>query len=894
MFQQLLKQFLQKFVKNMGRQPQTPGEWMRIQDEAVRYLNKTKGAPPITKKPFQGFNPRVIEGGKGQNAPEISGIDSLLKSDFEKAVKPKKDLKTVEDLKDKGDWDPYGMAEGGIAPLVGEPTYAADFYDDRTPMEEGGMGKYGQQKDFDRFLNERKDAIREQDLDRLMEQYKQWYQRNYTQFEEAAQGGRIGLAGGGLIRLKQLQKMFPRIHVDSLLEASRIKDPNKLKQLLNSFRKTEQSIDEAPSSELFNFDSTGRTPNATGGLARVGMFKGKLAKGIIGQFTKAEVLIQRLKNTLKGSKDPYVQETFPNFIKEITENPKLANDPNVWKELGGDLPYNQRLIVHSDDSVTFQTRKGSPSKMSKPTKTLEGLKKEGTIDISNPEVADEFSRFMKESDPKGYKDIEQKIQIEDFDVTGRKKNASGGRAEFIFGGSAGLKAMWKQMLKNLSKGKDKPVKRLFPTLSAEERAMEKVVMGTPEQKAFREGEAAYKLEGIDLLINRMKHDKKIIERQAKNKAIGDPGLDFLMKKLEENMSQAYSPHLKKYTDIDKDILQMENIKKNLIMKDRKLNAEGGRVSYSGGGRAGLPAITYGTPHMNMQGPQMPAGPQPAGIPGGTIVAKNQMQQAPWMGPQMQQGIGGMPRPQPGGMPRPMAAEGGRIGFKFGGIDKGRRAFMKWLAGITGAGIAAGSGILKFGKAAKVVPKVTETIVQSNAAGMPPWFPSLVKKVLKEGEDVSQAAGAMERQTVHSTKLPESGTELTVTRDLSTDDIIVDIGMGKHGWSSGFHGQPTRLVLKKGEWIEPTKGKKGIKTKDEFSVEEAEFTGGHPENIKFEESTIEKYGEHGSDFTEVEKYATGKTTKKSKAQKEVWEADWDDSLPDYEDYASGGLAHLLGE
>jgi len=35
-------------------------------------------------------------------------------------------------------------------------------------------------------------------------------------------------------------------------------------------------------------------------------------------------------------------------------------------------------------------------------------------------------------------------------------------------------------------------------------------------------------------------------------------------------------------------------------------------------------------------------------------------------------------------------------------------------------------------------------------------------------------------------------------------------------------------------------------------------------------------------------------KGSKAQKEVWEADWDDSLPDYEDYASGGLARMLGE
>ena len=44
-------------------------------------------------------------------------------------------------MKDKGDWDPYGMAEGGIAPLVGEPTYAADFYDDRTPYKVGKIVK---------------------------------------------------------------------------------------------------------------------------------------------------------------------------------------------------------------------------------------------------------------------------------------------------------------------------------------------------------------------------------------------------------------------------------------------------------------------------------------------------------------------------------------------------------------------------------------------------------------------------------------------------------------------------------------------------------------------------------------------------------------------------------
>ena len=59
------------------------------------------------------------------------------------------------------------------------------------------------------------------------------------------------------------------------------------------------------------------------------------------------------------------------------------------------------------------------------------------------------------------------------------------RAEgHIFGGSAGLKAMWKQMMKSISKGRDKPVKRLFPKLSVREKEMEKLIMKTPEQKDF--------------------------------------------------------------------------------------------------------------------------------------------------------------------------------------------------------------------------------------------------------------------------------------------------------------------------------------------------------------------------------------------------------------------------
>ena len=127
-----------------------------------------------------------------------------------------------------------------------------------------------------------------------------------------------------------------------------------------------------------------------------------------------------------------------------------------------------------------------------------------------------------------------------------------------------------------------------------------------------------------------------------------------------------------------------------------------------------------------------------------------------------------------------AAEGGRIGFKLGGIDKGRRAFMKWLAGITGAGVAAGTGLLKFGKAAKVVPKVAETVVtMEKTAGMPTWFPALVNRIIKEGDDVTKTLGTVEREIVHTKKIGAKGAfegeEITVYRNLDTGNVRVEYG-----------------------------------------------------------------------------------------------------------------------
>jgi hypothetical protein len=70
-------------------------------------------------------------------------------------------------------------------------------------------------------------------------------------------------------------------------------------------------------------------------------------------------------------------------------------------------------------------------KASKPTKTLEGIEKTGTINISDPKVAEEFARFMKETSPGDAKKVEQTVELSNFDTKGRKKNAGGGLAALL-------------------------------------------------------------------------------------------------------------------------------------------------------------------------------------------------------------------------------------------------------------------------------------------------------------------------------------------------------------------------------------------------------------------------------------------------------------------------------
>jgi len=222
----------------------------------------------------------------------------------------------------------------------------------------------------------------------------------------------------------------------------------------------------------------------------------------------------------------------------------------------------------------------------------------------------------------------------------------------------------------------------------------------------------------------------------------------------------------------------------------------------------------------------------------------------------------------------------RVPFGVGGFNAARRAFLKWLgAGAATAGVAK-SGLFSLLKSGKPVVKELTSVPIKNISGMPPWFKPLVNQIIKKGDEVQSGA---ERVIVHKSKLPNSKTDLYVTQELDTGNVMVDIGVTKHGFPDGHLGQPVRLEYKAAEMLEgPIKKGKPTKTKDEFWVDEAEFTGGHPENVKFEETVSSKFGEHGSNFDEVEKFATGTVKKIKKAS--------GGRVP----LGVGGLAGLLGE
>jgi len=222
-----------------------------------------------------------------------------------------------------------------------------------------------------------------------------------------------------------------------------------------------------------------------------------------------------------------------------------------------------------------------------------------------------------------------------------------------------------------------------------------------------------------------------------------------------------------------------------------------------------------------------------------------------------------------GEPRDNLKEGGPP-------NPGRRNFMKLMAGLASIPVL-GKFFKPAAKVAKVVP------LQNTTTAMPAWFPKFVDKVIDKGVGTKIDADIMKYEVK----------ELPGIKVTKHDDGRVFVE-GKNDYSKSYEieYEPPGYVV-----VDESKGK-AVKTKGDFRAQEEVPVNVDPDgNADFDAEVLESVDNIlSSDARTMEEFATGKKIKEMKrGEFEVGRAE---SLADAarkgEDFATGGLAKLLGE
>ena len=248
-----------------------------------------------------------------------------------------------------------------------------------------------------------------------------------------------------------------------------------------------------------------------------------------------------------------------------------------------------------------------------------------------------------------------------------------------------------------------------------------------------------------------------------------------------------------------------------------------------------------------------------------------------------------------------AAKGGiaRLGFKDGMT---RRTFLKILGGAMSIPI-----IGKFLKPMKVGKTITKVpVIQTdNVAGKPEWFDALVNKVIIEGDDVTKKFATGERQSIHQKTL-DDGSVVRVTEDTDQGAVRVEYESDKNVFED-----PVQMEYKK-----PLADEGDPRPTAEFTTAESGPVGRQQSpddyDIEIDEVGGTSIRDLSSDVSKLKEYATGKgptmreiiqnKKRRDKAQRitEDPEARMDDvirrqgEMLDDQDFASGGIARMLGE
>ena len=253
----------------------------------------------------------------------------------------------------------------------------------------------------------------------------------------------------------------------------------------------------------------------------------------------------------------------------------------------------------------------------------------------------------------------------------------------------------------------------------------------------------------------------------------------------------------------------------------------------------------------------------------------------------------------------------RVPFGAGGIDKVRRLFLQAIgAGAAGIG-AVKSGLLGLGGRG-TTKKVAQQVVKTpNAPGKPEWFDALITRVINEGDDVTKKFATKEREIVHLKKIDEDAT-VRVHRNLDDGTVRVDIDDATTNIMDEQGDSIVSLEVRGGQLEEGVKGKTPV----EFEAVETDYRNymDGPDDFVTEgtDNTVDNIKNLTADLTKVKMYAKGQkkpTIKemmiqrdraKSLKQAEENPAEYaagrgpDIDYSDYDDYASGGLAKMLGE
>ena len=159
---------------------------------------------------------------------------------------------------------------------------------------------------------------------------------------------------------------------------------------------------------------------ATGG--RVGLLAGSVPK--VFKFLKNKKKINEAVNNIFPTGDY-------KYDAQLAADSLVENNPQIFGgKLYEDLDIDTQMEVYGAVIGPIQNSALSVSRMkkaTKPEKTLQSMKEGKGINMSDPEIAEEFSRFMKETDPEGYKKLEQTVELSNFKTKDRKGNADGGR-----------------------------------------------------------------------------------------------------------------------------------------------------------------------------------------------------------------------------------------------------------------------------------------------------------------------------------------------------------------------------------------------------------------------------------------------------------------------------------